>query len=112
MGLWAPMPGAIPPLSRRLRHGLRPPTRPRDPSSAATATNHRHEQRARRASVNDRTVSETVVVAAPASVIFAILADARQHHRIDGSGSVQAIAAAPPALTRGASFSVRMRLFG
>lgn len=52
------------------------------------------------------------MVDAPAPVIFAILADSRQHHRIDGSGSVRSIAAAPPRLARGTSFSVRMRLFG
>ncbi|SDU79522.1 SRPBCC family protein [Jiangella alkaliphila] len=59
-----------------------------------------------------RAVSESIVVAAPAAVIFAILADPRQHHRIDGSGSVQSIVSAPARLTLGTSFSVGMRLFG
>ncbi|SDU76909.1 SRPBCC family protein [Jiangella alkaliphila] len=62
--------------------------------------------------MTNRAVSESIVVAAPAAVIFAILADPRQHHRIDGSGSVQSIVSAPARLTRGTSFSVGMRLFG
>lgn len=59
-----------------------------------------------------RSVTESIVVAAPAAVIFTILADPHQHHRIDGSGSVRSIVSGPSRLTRGASFSVRMRLFG
>ena len=59
-----------------------------------------------------RIVSERVEVAAPADVVFAILADPRQHTRIDGSGSVQEIVEGPPRLERGSQFGARMRLFG
>jgi hypothetical protein len=59
-----------------------------------------------------RIVSESIEVAAPASTVFAILADPRQHSRIDGSGSVQAVVEGPPRLERGSQFGARMRLFG
>ena len=59
-----------------------------------------------------RIVSESIEVAAPASTVFAILADPRQHSRIDGSGSVQAIVEGPERLQRGSQFGARMRLFG
>ncbi|MFD2090777.1 SRPBCC family protein [Blastococcus deserti] len=59
------------------------------------------------------TVSDTVTVDAPPAVVFAILADPRQHSRIDGSGSVGSVIAAPDRITRtGQTFTVRMRLFG
>lgn len=57
-------------------------------------------------------VSETITVAAPPDAVFAILADPRQHARIDGSGSVQASVAGPSRLFRGAEFGVDMRMFG
>lgn len=57
-------------------------------------------------------VSETVEVAAPPEVVFAILADPRQHARIDGSGSVRGLLKGPDRLTRGASFGMDMKLFG
>ena len=58
-------------------------------------------------------VSETITVAAPPAVVFAILADPRQHSRIDGSGSVGAVLAGPDRLTAtGQTFTVRMKLFG
>jgi hypothetical protein len=58
-------------------------------------------------------VSESITVQAPPAVVFAILADPRQHARIDGSGSVGAVLAAPPRLTdTGQTFAVRMKLFG
>ncbi|MCW2740898.1 MAG: Polyketide cyclase / dehydrase and lipid transport [Blastococcus sp.] len=58
-------------------------------------------------------VSETITVDAPPAVVFAILADPRQHSRIDGSGSVGSVIAAPERLTaRGQTFTVRMKLFG
>jgi uncharacterized membrane protein len=59
-----------------------------------------------------RIVSESIEVAAPAATVFAILADPRQHSRIDGSGSVQAIVEGPERLQRGSQFGARMRLFG
>jgi uncharacterized protein YndB with AHSA1/START domain len=58
-------------------------------------------------------ISESVTVDAPPSVIFAILADPRQHSRIDGSGSVGSVLKAPERITRkGETFVVRMKLFG
>jgi hypothetical protein len=46
-------------------------------------------------------------------VVFAILADPRQHNRIDGSGSVQSVIGGPRRLTAtGQTFTVRMKLFG
>jgi uncharacterized protein YndB with AHSA1/START domain len=63
--------------------------------------------------VNDQHVSATVTVAAPPSVVFAILADPRQHSRIDGSGSVGSVIKAPDRITAtGQTFTVRMKLFG
>jgi hypothetical protein len=41
-------------------------------------------------------VSETRIVDAPASEIFALLADPSQHPRIDGTGSVRADAVGTP----------------
>jgi uncharacterized protein YndB with AHSA1/START domain len=55
-------------------------------------------------------VSVERVVDAPAERIFAILADARQHHRIDGSETIQRNVQAPPTLTMGSKFSMSMRL--
>jgi uncharacterized protein YndB with AHSA1/START domain len=63
--------------------------------------------------VSEQAVSETITVAAPPAVVFAILADPRQHARIDGSGSVGSVLAGPERLTAtGQTFTVRMRLFG
>lgn len=57
-------------------------------------------------------VSESTSIAAPPEVVFAILADPRQHPRIDGSGSVRAVVSGPPRLHRGAEFGADMRLLG
>jgi len=63
--------------------------------------------------VTDRTISDSITVAAPPAAVFAILADPRQHSRIDGSGSVGSVVAGPDRITRtGQAFTVRMRLFG
>ena len=62
---------------------------------------------------DDAQVSDTIDVQAPPEVVFAILADPRQHSRIDGSGSVGAVIAAPDRITaKGQTFTVRMKLFG
>jgi uncharacterized protein YndB with AHSA1/START domain len=60
----------------------------------------------------DRTVSGRTTIAAPPGVVFAIVADPRQHPRIDGSGSVVEVLTGPSRLTQGARFGVSMRLFG
>ncbi|HEX2074211.1 MAG TPA: SRPBCC family protein, partial [Geodermatophilus sp.] len=58
-------------------------------------------------------ISERIDIDAPPAVVFAILADPRQHSRIDGSGSVGSVVSAPDRITRkGQTFTVRMRLFG
>jgi hypothetical protein len=59
-----------------------------------------------------RIISEHVDIEAPPAVVFAILADPRQHSRIDGSGSVRQLVKGPDRLTRGASFGMDMKLFG
>jgi hypothetical protein len=59
-----------------------------------------------------RIVSQSVEVQAPPGVLFAILADPRQHSRIDGSGSVQQLVAGPERLSKGATFGMDMKLFG
>lgn len=57
-------------------------------------------------------VTETITIEAPAEVIFDILADPRQHSRIDGSGSVRGFTVGPDRLNKGATFGARMKLFG
>jgi uncharacterized protein YndB with AHSA1/START domain len=59
-----------------------------------------------------RIISDSVDVAAPPEVVFAILADPSQHTRIDGSGSVQELLKGPERLSKGASFGMDMKLFG
>ena len=62
------------------------------------------------ADAGERRVSAERIVDAPAERIFAILADARQHHRIDGSEMVQSSLHAPERLTLGSKFSMSMKL--
>jgi hypothetical protein len=63
--------------------------------------------------VTGQLIAESIAVDAPPGVVFAILAQPRQHSRIDGSGSVGAVVAGPQRLTAtGQTFTVRMRLFG
>jgi uncharacterized protein YndB with AHSA1/START domain len=62
---------------------------------------------------DDQQVSESITVDAPPAVVFAILADPRQHSRIDGSGSVGSVVRAPERITaEGQTFTLRMKLFG
>jgi uncharacterized protein YndB with AHSA1/START domain len=63
--------------------------------------------------VTDQLISESTTIDAPPAVVFAILADPRQHNRIDGSGSVGSVVAGPDRITaKGQTFVVRMKLFG
>ncbi|HET6627599.1 MAG TPA: SRPBCC family protein [Nocardioidaceae bacterium] len=62
--------------------------------------------------MTDKLISETISIDAPPDVVFAIVADPRQHTRIDGSGSVQAMTHGPERLAKGATFGADMRLFG
>lgn len=57
-------------------------------------------------------VKGTADIAAPAEVIFAMLADPAQHHKIDGSGTVRRLLDGPQKLSAGSTFRVSMRLFG
>jgi uncharacterized protein YndB with AHSA1/START domain len=53
---------------------------------------------------------ERFIPAAP-ELIFEILADPRQHSKIDGSGSVKAAkVSAPPRLSKGAKFTMDMKI--
>lgn len=63
-------------------------------------------------STPDHIVSETITIQAPAHVVFDIVADPRQHARIDGSGSVKAVTIGPDRLSQDARFGARMKLFG
>ena len=60
-------------------------------------------------SAPDLIATASIVVEAPASVVFDILADPRQHTRIDGSGTVQGIVDGPERLTFGSQFGMNMK---
>jgi Polyketide cyclase / dehydrase and lipid transport len=61
--------------------------------------------------MGDTVVSVERVIKAPASAIFAIVADASRHPQIDGSGSVKGTKEdAPEHLSLGASFTMSMKL--
>ena len=63
--------------------------------------------------MTDQLISESTTIGAPPAVVFAILADPRQHDRIDGSGSVGSVLSGPERITAtGQTFTVRMKLFG
>jgi hypothetical protein len=57
-------------------------------------------------------VSRSVVVNASAADLFAIVADPRRHHELDGSGTVGLNIKAPAKLVPGARFSTKMKMFG
>ena len=57
-------------------------------------------------------VSRSVEVHAPAGDLFAIVADPRRHHELDGSGTVGKNIRAPQRLVAGARFTTKMRMFG
>ena len=59
-----------------------------------------------------RQVSRSVDIAAPASELFAIVADPRRHREIDGSGTVGDNIRAPERLEVGSRFSTKMRMYG
>lgn len=58
----------------------------------------------------DRQVSASRVIAAPADVIFDVLADPARHADFDGSDSVLAAKGTPERLHLGARFGMRMRI--
>jgi uncharacterized protein YndB with AHSA1/START domain len=57
-----------------------------------------------------RSISVSKVIHAPASRIFDLLADPRQHVRLDGSGSVSSVKDAPTRLALGSTFSMHMKM--
>ncbi len=58
-------------------------------------------------------VSRRVTVHAPAAELFAMLADPHRHTEVDGSGTVRDTAVTgPDRLSRGAKFTVPMRMYG
>ncbi|HUY16334.1 MAG TPA: SRPBCC family protein [Acidimicrobiales bacterium] len=57
-----------------------------------------------------RRVSATREVAAPASAVFALLADPRQHRAFDGSGSLHEVREGPERLFLGATFAMNMKI--
>ncbi|MFC6154729.1 SRPBCC family protein [Nocardioides yefusunii] len=57
----------------------------------------------------DLVATASIVVDAPASVVFDILADPRQHARIDGSGTVDSVVTGPDRLSEGAQFGMQMK---
>lgn len=59
--------------------------------------------------IEGRTVTASVVVAAPPAEVFALLADPHRHHEFDGSGTVRAAVSGPQRLALGDRFAVRMR---
>lgn len=54
-------------------------------------------------------ITASTVVAGPPSAVFAILADPRQHPRIDGSGTVRGTVSGPERLSLGAEFGMDMK---
>ncbi|MBF4161193.1 SRPBCC family protein [Nocardioides acrostichi] len=54
-------------------------------------------------------VTGTLTIDAPPDKVFAILADPRQHSRIDGSGTVLDSVTGPKRLTLGSEFSMSMK---
>jgi uncharacterized protein YndB with AHSA1/START domain len=62
--------------------------------------------------MDERLISGSTTIDAPPEVVFAIVADPRQHPRIDGSGSVRDLISGPERLAKGETFGVSMKLFG
>ena len=57
-------------------------------------------------------ICASIDVAAPASRVFAVLADPRRHGEIDGSGTIRRCVAGPDRLAYGSQFVMAMRLWG
>jgi uncharacterized protein YndB with AHSA1/START domain len=57
-----------------------------------------------------RSISVSKMIPAPASRIFDVLADPRQHTLLDGSGSVSSVKNAPVRLALGSTFSMNMKM--
>jgi len=57
-----------------------------------------------------RIVSDSILVDCAAEKIFDILADPRQHRRIDGSGAITGSLSGPERLSLGAEFGMQMKI--
>ena len=57
-------------------------------------------------------VSYTAEVNAAAAELFAIVADPRRHHELDGSGTVAGTITAPQRVVAGSRFCTKMTMFG
>ena len=62
------------------------------------------------ATIADRRVSASVVVAAPPAEVFALLANPHRHHEFDGSGTVQQATSGPEKLALGDRFGMDMKI--
>ena len=59
--------------------------------------------------MGDKSRSASTTIAAPPATVFAILADPRQHPRIDGSGNVKGSISGPERLELGSEFGMDMK---
>jgi hypothetical protein len=59
-----------------------------------------------------RQVSRSVEVAAPAAELYALAADPRRHHELDGSGTVGDNISVPADMAVGSKFSTKMKMYG
>ncbi len=59
--------------------------------------------------MTDLNESASTTIGAPPPTVFAILADPRQHARIDGSGTVKDLLSGPARLELGSEFGMSMR---
>ena len=59
--------------------------------------------------MSSRSRTATTTIAAPPATVFAILADPRQHPRIDGSGTVRDSLTGPERLELGSEFGMEMK---
>jgi hypothetical protein len=57
-------------------------------------------------------VSRCIDVNAPAAELFAMVADPRRHHELDGSDTVGDNMACPDPIVPGSRFTTKMRMFG
>ncbi len=62
------------------------------------------------ATIADRKVTASVVVAAPPAEVFALLSDPRRHHEFDGSGTVRQAVSGPEKLALGDRFGMDMKI--
>ena len=60
--------------------------------------------------MTSRSVSASTQVQASPTTVFAILADPRQHQRIDGSGSLRGSVSGPERLELGSKFAMDMKM--